>query len=279
MTAYQSEDRMRIKRVRADKAIQLAMQNRWAEASEVNRQIIELFPEDVDSHNRLGKALMEMGRYQEARDAYSQAARLDPSNTIAARNLQRLERLVDEQGETAPPTPVDPRLFIEEAGKTAITSLTDLADAPVLVRLTAGDPLSIDIDGNTVRMKDQAGETIGMVEPKLAQRVTRLLSMGNRYSAAVTASDEQSVRVIIREVFRDPAMGARASFPMAVPPDQFRAYMKDSLLRYDLDEDSDLLDETDVEADVEAEAEADVEGDASLDETAAAEASADEEED
>src|SRR5215208_1213062 len=138
MTAFQSEDRTRIKRIRAEKAIQLAMQNRWSEASEVNRQIIELFPDDVDSHNRLGKALMEMGQYPDAREAYGTAVKLDPSNTIAARNLQRLEQLASEADAGSVQTaPLDPRLFIEEAGKTVVTSLTDLAAGTVLVKLTA----------------------------------------------------------------------------------------------------------------------------------------------
>jgi tetratricopeptide repeat protein len=265
MTAYQSEDRMRIKRVRAEKAIQLAMQNRWSEASEVNRQIIELFPDDVDSHNRLGKALMELGQYPESRDAYRQAARLDPSNTIAARNLQRLEQLTEGDGEATPPTPVDPRLFIEEAGKTAVTTLTDPASRAMLVRLTAGDPLTIEIDGNVVKMVDQTGEVIGLVEPKLAQRISRLTQMGNKLSAAVTAADDQSVRVIIREVYRDPSMGNRASFPMAIAPDQFRAYVKDSLLRYDLDDDDDLLEDAEAEAGSDVEADADTDADASSD--------------
>jgi tetratricopeptide (TPR) repeat protein len=283
MTAYQSEDRMRIKRVRAEKAIQLAMQNRWSEASEVNRQIVELFPDDVDSYNRLGKALMELGQYPESRDAYREAARLDPSNTIAARNLQRLEQLTEGDGEATPPTPVDPRLFIEEAGKTAVTVLTDLASRTVLVRLTAGDQLNIEIDGNVVKMVDQTGEVIGLVEPKLAQRIVRLVQMGNKFSAAVTAADDQSVRVIIREVYRDPSMGNRASFPMAIPPDQFRAYVKDSLLRYDLDDDEDLLDDAEVDAtpDVEADADTDAtaETEVSLDDPAvvAAEGKDDEE--
>jgi len=285
MTAYQSEDRMRIKRVRAEKAIQLAMQNRWSEASEVNRQIVELFPDDVDSYNRLGKALMELGQYPESRDAYREAARLDPSNTIAARNLQRLEQLTEGDGEATPPTPVDPRLFIEEAGKTAVTALTDLASRTVLVRLTAGDQLNIEIDGNVVKMVDQTGEVIGLVEPKLAQRIVRLVQMGNKFSAAVTAADDQSVRVIIREVYRDPSMGNRASFPMAIPPDQFRAYVKDSLLRYDLDDDEDLLDDAEVDATADAEAEvetdATAETEVSLDDPAvvAAEGKDDDEED
>lgn len=272
MAIYQSEDRLRIKRIRAEKAIQLAMQNRWAEAAEINRQIIELFPDDVDSQNRLGKALMEMGRYREAREAYTEASRLDPTNTIAARNLQRLERLVDEQGDAVAPTPVDPRLFIEESGKTVVTMLSDIAEPAVVVKLNAGDTLTLEPEGNIVRLVDQIGNIVGQLEPKLAKRVLKLLQSGNKYSAAVTGADEQFVRVIVREVSRDPSMGRRPSFPMAMPPEQFRAYLKDSLVRYDLDEDEDLMEEA--EPDAEAEAEPAANADLTLEETPLAEAEA-----
>src|SRR5919202_3069146 len=213
MSVFQSEDRLRLKRMRTEKAIQLAMQNRWEEAATLNREMLELFPNDVDTYNRLGKALLELGRYAEALDAYQQAPRLDPTSTIAQRNIQRLEKLVDEEAPAPPPTAIDPRLFIEESGRTAVTTLVDLGRAEDVAKLTAGDQLQLDVSGSVVKVLDLAGQVIGQVEPKLAQRVVRLVEMGNRYSAAVTAAEDQLVRVILRETHRDPSMGSRPSFP------------------------------------------------------------------
>jgi Tetratricopeptide repeat len=253
MAVYPSEDRMRLKRQRSEKAIQLAMQNRWQEAVELNRQIIELFPKDVDSHNRLGKALMELAQYADAREAYGEAARLDPTNTIAAKNLSRLATLAEEQAAagvaTAPsPTPVDPRLFIEESGKTAVTDLLDVPPFEAIAALTAGDALELEIKAGVVQLVTPTAQVVGQLEPKIAQRVTRLTEMGNRYSAAITSIDETHVRIIIREAFRHPSMGSRPSFPTQAP--EVRPYTKDSVFRADLDDDDDeLLDE--VEPDVE----------------------------
>src|SRR4051794_31961046 len=130
MAVFQSEDRQRIRRLRTEKAIQLAMQNRWQEAAEINRSLLEIFPEDVDTLNRLGKSLMELGQYADARAQYKKAAGIDPSNGIAVKNLARLTKLADESAD-APTTvhskPVDPNLFIEESGKTAVTELVDVA--------------------------------------------------------------------------------------------------------------------------------------------------------
>jgi tetratricopeptide (TPR) repeat protein len=241
MSVFQSEDRLRLKRLRSEKAIQLAMQNRWEEAAQLNREILELFPNDVDTFNRLGKSLLELGKYAEAKEAYEQAYKLDPSSTIAQKNIQRLAKLVEEEAPALPPRPLDPRLFIEESGRTAVTALLDPGPPEVLAKLTAGDQLKIEVAGNSVRVLDLTDGAVGLIEPKLAQRVMRLMEMGNRYSAAVTSVDEQSVRVILRETHRDPSMGSRPSFPTAIG-EAGRAYTRD-ILRYDLEEDEDEIGE------------------------------------
>ena len=257
MAVFQSEDRLRLRRLRSEKAIQLAMQNRWQEAVEVNRQILEFFPEDVDTHNRLGKSLMELGRFAEARDAYREASRLDPTNTIASKNLARLSKLAEEESASAaaapPPTPVDPRLFIEESGKTAVTTLVDVARYDTIATLTAGDKMDLRVDGGVVRVISPTGQPVGQLEPKIGQRVVKLTEMGNRYAAAITSIDETHVRVILRETYRDPNMGARPSFPTHAP--EVRPYTKESVFRADVDDDDDDLDqETDGEAGDTAEA-------------------------
>src|SRR4051794_33908285 len=113
MVMLESEERARIKRVKAEQAVTLAMQSRWAEAAELNRQIIETYPKDVEAHNRLGKALMELTRYEDAREAYNHTLRLDPTNGIAQKNLQRLEKLMEDSiAPDVSTAPVDPSLFI-----------------------------------------------------------------------------------------------------------------------------------------------------------------------
>jgi hypothetical protein len=260
MAVFPSEDRLRLKRIKADQAIRFAMENRWAEAADVNRRLLEVFPNDVDSHNRLGKSLMELGSYPDARESYEQALKLDPTNTIAAKNLQRLEKLIAE-GQTAapPPAPVDPRVFIEESGKTIVTSLVDVASPEEIARLTPGDKLELEVVGSNVRLLEPATNTVvGRLDPKLSQRVIRLLDMGNTYTAAVTAVDDQTVRVIVREATRSPSMGSRPSFPTAAGAEVFRGYTRDEMFRSDMEEDDEEFPEepeteTTLESDVNSE--------------------------
>ncbi len=251
MALMESEDRARIQRVKAEQAINLAMQSRWAEAAELNRQIIEASPKDIEAHNRLGKALMEIGKYDEAREAYNHTLRIDPTNTIAQKNIQRLDKLMEDEIVDAPTPSVDPSLFIEEAGRATTTSLVELAPGDVLAKLNPGDPVTLEVQGNVVVVVGPTGEIAGKVEPKLRQRLIRLMNMGNRYSAFVTAVDEQSLRIIIHETHRDPSMGNRPSFPIA--GETYRGYVRDTILRYDLEEEEEEeeVDETEPEAEAE----------------------------
>jgi len=258
-----------MRRLQSEKAIQLAMQNRWQEAADVNRLILEHFPNDVDTLNRLGKALMELGRFADARSQYQRSVDIDPSNGIAVKNLARLTKLAEDAAET--PTavhskPVDPSLFIEESGKTAVTDLMDVAPFTGIATLTAGDKLQLKAEGGVVRVLAPGGSAIGQLEPKIALRVTRLIAAGNRYSAAITSIDESHVRIIVREEYRDPSMRSRPSFPTQA--NEIRPYTKDSVFRPDLDdEDEDMMDEADVDVEASDSTETDMDASANNEDT------------
>jgi tetratricopeptide (TPR) repeat protein len=232
-----SEDKVRQKRTKSEQAISLAMKNRWEEAAQLNREILEIFPNEVDAYNRLGKALTELGRYGEAREAYAQAVKIDPLNGIATKNLQRLGKLAAEGAAAPPPSPVDPRLFIEESGKTTVTQLTDLRRSEASAKLSAGDQLQLDRRGNQIVVVDATGQEVGRIEPKLEQDLIRLLDLGNQYSVAVTSAQEQTIQVIIRETHRSASMGNRPSFRPSAPVEGgVRAYTREGMLRYELEE-------------------------------------------
>ncbi len=221
----------------AEQAIALALQSRWEEAAAVNKSILRASPRDVDAHNRLGKALMELGRYADAREAYASALRFDPNNSIAKKNLNRLSHLnTAEETPAEPKERVDLQFFIEETGKTGIAFLQELGSQAVLAKTTAGEPVQFRVEEGHLLAETARGEYLGLIEPRIGLRLVGLMEGGNRYAGALASVSENAVRIIIKEVHQDPSQAGKLSFP-ARAIEGFRPYTKESLVRYGLDDD------------------------------------------
>jgi len=113
----------RVKQQRSKEAIDLAMRARWQDAVNVNKELVKDFPDDVDALNRLGRAYMELGKYKLALEAYKNAARQDPYNAIANRNIRRLNDIKNTDGGDVETGAVEPDQFIEEIGKAGVVNL------------------------------------------------------------------------------------------------------------------------------------------------------------
>lgn len=214
MAYQQTEDKMKTKQERTKAAIALAMQSRWPEAVAVNRSLIDDFPGDLESYNRMGRALTELGRIDEAREAFRRVLEVSPHNTIARKNLDRLEQLGDNLPRHQASHRKATRAFIGESGKTLVTSLVNVASPKTLARLTPGDDVNLELVGRRLNVTDEASsEEIGQVESKTASRIKRLMSGGNRYAATVKNVDDRVVTIIIREVYKHPSQARIVSFP------------------------------------------------------------------
>jgi tetratricopeptide (TPR) repeat protein len=231
----EDEKQVRYREQRSKEAIDMAMQARWQEAAEINKEIIAAFPEDVDTLNRLGRAYMELGQYNLAREAYQKTVKLDPYNTIANRNIRRLNDMKD-MGKTEIETDkVEPQKFIEEIGKAGVVTLEELAQKEKRAATVAGDKAVLKIDGSFLAVENSRGEYLGRIEPKHAPRLIRLMLGGNKYSAAVVKSTADGMTVMVREIFQDPSQVGRLSFPPK-GMQEFRAYGSDKLTKIEGEE-------------------------------------------
>ena len=228
---YRDEEQAKLRRRSSKHAIALAMEGRWREAVAANISILSNFPNDVDAHNRLGRAYIELGDYSQAREAYRQAIELDPYNVIAKKNLRRLSQLGEPvAGLEADSRTAEPHHFIEEVGKAGMVNLYRLAPPEILARMVAGDRVYLKTDGTSLVVENGRGEYLGEVEPKHAQRLIKLMEGGNRYTAAIVSSTEDTVTVIIREAYQHPSQAGRLSFPRRVVEEP-RTYVGDRILK------------------------------------------------
>lgn len=227
--AYHEEEQTRLKRQSSKQAIALAMEGRWQEAVAANKSLIEGFPNDVDAYNRLGRAHIELGEYSLAREAYERGLEVDPYNTIAKKNLNRLsllgETVVDSE---AGLDKVEPQQFIEEVGKAGVVNLRRLAPPEILAKTVAGGRVNLKIEGSRLTVENSRGEYLGQVETRHGQRLIKLMQGGNKYTAAIINLTDEAVTVIIREVYQHRSQAGQPSFPSR-GPEGFRPYAGDRI--------------------------------------------------
>src|SRR5437660_606364 len=242
-------NQIRLKRQLVDQAIAQATAAQWAESAETNKRLLELGP-DAEAENRLAKSLWELGELGAAREHYQTALALDPTNRSAERNIDRLRVLLVEAGEKTVPAqegskaPVS--IFVEETGKTGFAFLTDLPHPRKLAQVNPGD--SVELTPETGRLiATSNGMRIGVVEPRVAARLLKLIADGNKYAAGVTSPGDKDVRLIIREVFQDPRNYGKVSFPTAAKSTDLRPYTKGTLLREGMELEEELEDDVEDE--------------------------------
>ena len=243
--ATSAVNQTRLKRQLSDQAIAQATAAQWAEAAETNKRLLELGP-DAEAENRLAKSLWELGELGQAREHYQTALALDPTNRIAERNIDRLRILLVDAGEQTVAAQEGSKaavsIFVEETGKTGFAFLTDLPHPRKLAQVNPGDAVELTPESGRL-IATSNGMRIGIVEPRVAARLLKLMADGNKYAAGVTSLGDKDVRIIIREIYQDPRNYGKVSFPTAAKSTDLRPYTKGTLVREEMDLEDDLEDD------------------------------------
>jgi len=227
MSYQQQDERTKLGRQLSEEAIALAIQGRWEEAVALNRSIIDRLPADIGAYNRLGRSLIELGEFAQAKEAYSRVLELAPDNVIAAKNLTRLAIISESEAvSSSSHHRITPALFITELGKAGMVNLCNLASSTVLAKVGVGDQVHLRVEGKSLIVENAHGECLGEVEKKCGVRLTRLITGGNRYAVAIHSIGKNRVRVFIREEYQHPSQAGQPSFPVR-PSIHLPSYAKD----------------------------------------------------
>jgi tetratricopeptide (TPR) repeat protein len=222
-------------RALSDQATAAALEADWPRALEINQKILETSADDVEARNRLGRAYIELGRLEEARAAFAEVLKSEPYNSIALRNQIRVTALIEHRAKpNATSTKTQPRLFIEDMGKTGILRLINPAPQHVLAKYSPGAECELREQEGLLALHARDGELVGFLEPKVGRRLIDLLRTGNQYVAAIVSTDPQNPRVAIREISQSPENASRISFPGHHRPAETkeRAYVRGTFFRY-----------------------------------------------
>ena len=176
--------------------------------------------------------MTELGRYADAKDAYEKGLKIDPLNSIARKNLTRLATLGERKPHRARPARSSPRRCSSRRPVRPGITVLVRPNMDIAARMTAGDQVNLARQNGSLVIQSIGGEYVGEVEPRLGQRLIKLMDGGNEYIAAISALDEREVRLFIRETFQHSSQTGKLSFPPTVT-ETFRPYVKGRLLHRD----------------------------------------------
>ncbi len=217
---YRETEHVRLLKERTRLSIALATEGKWAEAAQLNREILEACPDNVPALNRLGRALIELGLMTEALEAFRNALLIDPRNDIAATHVARLDWAAESPAPLGSASGARPglsaKVFTGDSGKSAEVTLLESVYAGCL---SPGAVVSLVSDGPRLLAVDSAGDCLGLVPPRVARRLAALIAGGNRYDGAVSGQTAGAIRVVLRETFQHPSQRSKVSFPPNPEPE------------------------------------------------------------
>jgi tetratricopeptide (TPR) repeat protein len=190
-------------------AIHTALTGDWNSAVSLNQTILQDYPDDIDTLNRLAFAYASIGNIKEAKSLYQKVLMLDAQNPIALRNLKRLNG-----GAASSHHPIQMNnIFIEEPGKTKVIELINVAEKKLLSKLRAGEHVTLQVKRMKIFILDGEKQYLGMLPDDVGRRLLDFINGGNEYEAYVKTIDNLRLLVFIKETKRSVRFKNQPSFP------------------------------------------------------------------
>lgn len=221
-----------------DKAIHTALTGDWKTAVNLNKELLEEDPKDIDALNRLAMALMVMGKTTTAKSTYQKVLKLDPLNPIALRNLKQLKTT---KGKAS--TALDLQLnnkFLEETGKTKVIELINTAQPGILQSLRTGEGVNLAIKRSRIFVLKGEKQYLGVLPDDIGRRLIKFIKAGNRYEAYIKSSNARKVVIFIKELKRGNRYKSQPSF---LSPGDSLSDKKDRIRDFRVDEEAEESEE------------------------------------
>jgi len=195
-------------KITSNQAIQATLSGDWENAIRLNKMLLDEKPDDVEALNRIGLAFTVTNDKKNAKKSYEKVLEIDPLNSIALKNLRKLE----SNNQSDSPTIIQVNnIFIEETGRTKVVDLINLAQAEILMSLKTGQ----NVDMSVKRLKifiHQEKNYIGVLPDDIGNRLIKFIKGGNTYEAFVKSATHQNVSIFIRELKKSAKYKDQPSF-------------------------------------------------------------------
>lgn len=198
-----------------DRSVEAALKSSWKEATEINRQILKLDKNNLAATLRLGFANLQLSNFKEAKKYYQRGLKLQPANTVAKENLDRIKILQSRKTKKGKKIKVllDPNLFLEVPGKTKSVVLVNLGQKNTLAQLSIGQEVFQKPKKRKVEIRTKNDEYVGSLPDDLSKRLLLFLKADSVYTVFVKEAILNRVVIFMKEEKKGKKVGNYLSFP------------------------------------------------------------------
>ncbi len=181
------------------KAIEAALNHEWQKAIELNSQILEKYPNNMDTKIRLGRALIQVKQFEKAKKIFKEVLATDPINPVALKNLEIAKnKKIDSKHENG----INSNHLLKEPGTTAEITTNIVAKGVTGRDFTIGECLKFKIKKRTVEVykcKKDKETLVSVLEDKdTVYRLNKACDSRAQISGYVVRSADKSLTMIVK---------------------------------------------------------------------------------
>ncbi|MBI2641439.1 hypothetical protein HYW87_02480 [Candidatus Roizmanbacteria bacterium] len=199
-------------------AVDAAIQFRWTEAVDLNKQIIAQDKHNLNAFLRLGFANLQLQKLNEAKRFYRKALKIQSNSNVAKENLERIKILQSRSAKSKKTQELnlDPNLFLEVPGKTKSVILVKLGQKNILAHINVGQEVYLKPKKRKVEVRARENEYIGSLPDDLSKRLLLFLKAKSKYQVFVKEANLNRVTVFISELSKGKKVSKYISFPQNI---------------------------------------------------------------
>lgn len=181
------------------KAIEAALGHNWEKAIELNSQILEKYPNNLETKIRLGRAMIQLKQFEKAKKIFKEVLSVDPINSVALKNLEVAKsKKIDIKHENG----INSNHLLKEPG-TTVEIVANINSKGITGRdFTIGECLKFKVKKKNVDVykcrKDKEILVSVLEDKEIVTRLNKAADLHAEVSGYVVRAADKSLTMIIK---------------------------------------------------------------------------------
>jgi hypothetical protein len=184
--------------IMAKQAVREALQANWDKAVEINSQILEADPKNIEAKLRLGHAFIQTKHLIKAKKIFTDVLDADPINPVALKNLS----LINKKVEVISPVKANAGALIKEPGTTAEAEVKLTARGVTAESFASGETLVLKAKRTSVevyRIKKDKEVLVGEIDnPEVVKCLNKALKEKADTIAKFVKGTDRNAEILLK---------------------------------------------------------------------------------